>query len=249
MRETRTLSQRVFTDRALRLPKLAERESSNGRTSTRTRVGAAPAGGTTDDDGFLGQIADAHERRRYTDINPAGEPRALPRGRPPRADALTHLGGIAADPRHAGLITAQQAGQGMDARKPTQGLHARAQDSLDARAPRAVEGGAGGLLPPRHHAAGLQEVPAVLQPRPCIPSLHPIDQWLAGHAAGHPGIVAPSDLPTPALRQVLRDLVVCVPQGPPSAVAGVPAREESGPPIKACAYIGTSGKVNPEVPT
>ena len=68
----------------------------------------------------------------------------------------------------------------------------------------------------------------------------PIHQWRTVQAACDPGIVAPSDLPTHPLRQLLRDLVVRLPPSPPSSLVCLPALEDSGPLIKVLAYVGTS---------
>jgi hypothetical protein len=66
----------------------------------------------------------------------------------------------------------------------------------------------------------------VIQQRAFIEPIDPIQQWLPGQAACDPRIVAPSALPTQPLRQVLRDLVVRLPQSPPSSLVGLPALEE-----------------------
>jgi hypothetical protein len=96
------------------------------------------------------------------------------------------------------------------------------------------------LFQQRHHADGLQEVKEVIQYRPFVEPVHPIDHLLAVQAPRPAVIIALGDLPTQPLRQVLRNFVWCVPHGPPSSVVCVPAREESGCKIKVLAYVGTS---------
>jgi hypothetical protein len=103
-----------------------------------------------------------------------------------------------------------------------------------------MDGGTVGLLQQHHHADGLQDRKEVIQPRAFIEPIHAIDQWLTVQAACDPGIVAPSDLLTPPLRQVLCARVVRLPYSPPSSLVGLPAPEESGRLIKVLAYVGTS---------
>jgi hypothetical protein len=69
------------------------------------------------------------------------------------------------------------------------------------------------LLQQGHHTPSLQEVEEVIQPRPFVQPIHPRHQLLPVQAACDPGIVAPGGLLTQPLRQVLRDLVVCLPHG------------------------------------
>jgi hypothetical protein len=86
---------------------------------------------------------------------------------------------------------------------------------LDERNHLAVPGRAVSLLQQAHHADSLQDMKEVIQQRSLIKPIHPIDQLLPVQAACHPVIVAPSNLPTQSLRQVLRDLVVRLPMVPP----------------------------------
>jgi hypothetical protein len=160
---------------------------------------------------------------------------AAPRGpRPWRTcGALPH-------PRHARRITTQQAGQGLDALPPEPRRHTIEQDVLDDGHHLAVAGGTVGLRQPHQHTAGRQEMTEGIQPRAGIEPIDPIHQVLPGQTACPSGIVAPGDLPPPPLRQGLRALVVRWPQGPPSALVGLPAREERGPSLKVLAYVGTS---------
>ena len=137
-------------------------------------------------------------------------------------------------------LSLTHAGQGMDALHPQPRLPAVEQDRRDNRHHLAVPGRAVSLLQQAHHADRLQEMQAGIPQRSRIPPLHPIDPLLPGQAAGHPLSVAPSDLPTPPLRQVLRDRVGRLPHGPPSSLVYLPDVKEGGPQIKACAYIGTS---------
>jgi hypothetical protein len=78
-----------------------------------------------------------------------------------------------------------------------------------------------GLLQQTHHADGLQEVEEIIQPRAFIEPIHAIDQLLAVRVARHPGIVAPGDLSIQPPRQVLCDLVWCLPHGSPSSLVFV----------------------------
>jgi hypothetical protein len=118
--------------------------------------------------------------------------------------------------------------------------HAVAQDVLDDGHHLAVAGGTVGLRQHHQHTAGRQEMTEVIQPRAGIEPIDLIHQVLPGQTACPSGIVAPGDLPPPPLRQGLRDLVVRWPQGPPSALVGLPAREARGPSLKVLAYVGTS---------
>lgn len=101
--------------------------------------------------------------------------------------------------------------------------HAVEQDVLDDGHHLAVAGGTVGLRQPHQYTAGRQERTEGIQPRAGIAPIDPIHQVLPGQTACPSGIVAPGDLPPPPLRQGLRALVVRWPQGPPSALVGLPA--------------------------
>jgi hypothetical protein len=92
---------------------------------------------------------------------------------------LADLLDLEAHQPHQGLITAQQAGQGMHPLHPNQGLHPIQQAILHDGHHRAVDGSAVDLLQQRHHPHRLQELKKVIQPGPFIESIHPIDHLFA----------------------------------------------------------------------
>jgi hypothetical protein len=96
-----------------------------------------------------------------------------------------------------------------------------------------VHGCAVELLQHGHHAKCPQEVEEIIQQGPFVQPVDTIDDLLAVQTPRHPYIIEAGDLPTQALRQVLRHFLPCLWHGPPLL-------EESGPQIKALAYVGIS---------
>jgi hypothetical protein len=86
----------------------------------------------------------------------------------------------------------------------------------------------------------VQEVEEVVQQRPFVQPVHPIDDLRAVQASRHARVTATSGLPTQPLRQVRGNPFSCLRHGPPPPLQCCFPIEESGPGIKARAYIGIS---------
>jgi hypothetical protein len=100
------------------------------------------------------------------------------------ADPLPDLVGLEAHQLHQRLIAAQQVRQGMQAFDATQGLQPVAQEILYEGDHLPWDGGPMDLFPQGHDVDRLQEVEAVVQQRPFVQPVHPVDQWLPGPGAG-----------------------------------------------------------------
>jgi hypothetical protein len=97
------------------------------------------------------------------------------------------------------------------------------------------------LLQQGHHANGLQEGKEVVQHRPFIQAVDPIDLLFPVQAPRNARIVPPGHLPTQPLGQILGDLVMGLSHRPPPSADEVSPIEESGRQIKVLAYVGISG--------
>jgi hypothetical protein len=96
------------------------------------------------------------------------------------------------------------------------------------------------LLQQGHDSGALQKVEELIQHRPFIQAVHPIDLLLAAQAPCHARIVPPGHLPPQPLGHVLGALVMCLSHRPPPSTDTVSAIEERGRQIKASAYVGIS---------
>jgi hypothetical protein len=134
----------------------------------------------------------------------------------------------------------RRAGRAWMLSMPKQGHQPIAQDILDAGQDLPWDSRTMHRIQQRHHAKRLQEVKKVIQDRPFVQPVDPIDQVLAVQTASDPGVVTTRDRLTQPLRHVRWDLVWCMPHRPPSSVACLQPIEESGHAIKAPAYVGTS---------
>ena len=161
---------------------------------------------------------------------------------PALTHAVANLLRIEAHQLHERLIAEQQVGQGIDALNPKQRLQPVEQDILDEGHHRAVDAGAAGVLQQRHHPEGLQELKEIIQHRPFVQPVHPVHNLFPVQAPRNTRIVTAGHFPTHAFGQILRHLIPgLLHDPPPSAASECPsAIEESGPQIKASAYVGIS---------
>src|SRR5262245_41776089 len=81
---------------------------------------------------------------------------------------------------------------------------------------------------------------ASIQQGAFVQPVHPLDDLLAVQPPRDAVIVTAGDLPTHAFRQILAHRFPGVRHGPPSSLACRSASEDSGPAIKAFAYVGIS---------
>jgi hypothetical protein len=86
-------------------------------------------------------------------------------------------------------------------------------------------------------------VHAIIQHRPFIQTVDPIDCLFAIQAPGDPGIIPVCHLPTQPLGQILGKLIFGMSYRPPLSADAVSAIEESGHRIKASSYVGISVNV------
>jgi hypothetical protein len=99
-----------------------------------------------------------------------------------------------------------------------------------------------GLCQQGHHTDLVQEGEEIIQHRPFIQTVDPIDLLFAIQAPGDPGIIPVRHLPTPPLGQILGKLIFGVLHRPPPSAGAVSAIEESEHRIKASAYVGISDR-------
>jgi hypothetical protein len=96
------------------------------------------------------------------------------------------------------------------------------------------------VLQQRHDADALQKVEKIIQLRPFVQAVDPIDLLLAVQAPRDARIVPPGHLPTQPLGQVLGDLVRSLSYRSPSSTDTLSGIEESGRQLKASGYVGIS---------
>jgi hypothetical protein len=160
---------------------------------------------------------------------------------PALADALADLLGIEAHQRHQGFIAEQPGEQRIHALDAEQRFQPVEQDVLHIGDHRALESGGMDRLQQCRDPDRLQEVQEIVQHRPFVRAVAPIDLLLAVQAPRHARIIPPGHLSTQPRSQVLGDLIVGVSYRPPPSADPATAIEESGRQIKASASVGISG--------
>jgi hypothetical protein len=90
----------------------------------------------------------------------------------------------------------------------------------------------------------------IIQHRPVIQAVDPLDFLVAIQAPGDPDIIPTRHLPTPPLGHMLRTLICGLSHRSPPSAHALSALEKSERRIKTSAYVGISEEVcMPEVPT
>jgi len=77
-----------------------------------------------------------------------------------------------------------------------------------------------GLCPQGHHTDLVQDVEDIIQDRPFIQTVDPIDLLLSIPAPGDPGIIPVRHLPTQPLGQMSGKVIVGVSHRPPPSAGG-----------------------------
>jgi hypothetical protein len=140
------------------------------------------------------QLDDVRRQRVWAD-GPL-RTRSLAFGGASLADSLPHLVGVEAHQPHQGLIAEQQGRQGMHALHAVQGLQPIKQDILHAWHHHPLHRRPLDIVQPVDDSQLVQEVEEIIQQRPFVQSVDPVDDLFAVQATGYPRVIAASRLPT-----------------------------------------------------